>query len=46
MAKKLVPVEDIIEIHNVDNTLTKEKIYNARIFAITLHGLSKSVWII
>ena len=31
VTKNLVPVEDILEIHNVDNTLTKSARYNARI---------------
>ena len=31
VANNKVPVEDIIEMHNIENTLTKEARYNARI---------------
>ena len=46
VAKNVAPIEDILEMHNVDNTLNEAAIYNARIFAIALPGISKSVWII
>ena len=32
VAKNVVPVEDILDMHNFDNTLTETERYNARIW--------------
>ena len=32
VGNNVVPVEDILEMHNVENILTEEVIYNSRIF--------------